>query len=120
MSGSVVLGSGVSPPFPPPSVAWRATIILSLLYWLSILDRFIIALMVDPIKHDLNITDLQFGIMQGLAFTITFSAFGVLAGALADRCNRRMVVCRSRCVVVGLKPSLEPRVNPCLARTLSC
>lgn len=92
MSGSVVLGSGVSPPFPPPSVAWRATIILSLLYWLSILDRFIIALMVDPIKHDLNITDLQFGIMQGLAFTITFSAFGVLAGALADRCNRRMVV----------------------------
>lgn len=85
-------GPAVSPPYPPSSVAWRATIILSLLYWLSILDRFIISLLVDPIKQDLLITDMQFGIMQGLAFTITFSIFGVLAGALADRCNRRLVV----------------------------
>lgn len=85
-------GSAALPPYPPSSVAWRATIILSLLYWLSILDRFIIALMVDPIKEDLHITDVQFGIMQGLAFTITFSVFGLFAGALADRWNRRKII----------------------------
>lgn len=79
-------------PYPPSSVAWRATLILSLLYWLSILDRFIIALMVDPIKKDLQITDLQFGLLQGLAFTLTFSIFGLIAGALADRFNRRWII----------------------------
>ncbi|GAB3115105.1 MFS transporter [Aestuariicella hydrocarbonica] len=88
--------SGMSPaqlsPYPAPSVAWRATIILSLLYWLSILDRFIIALLVDPIKRDLGLTDMQFGLLQGVAFTITFAAFGLLAGALADRFSRRWII----------------------------
>ncbi|WP_439135132.1 spinster family MFS transporter [Pseudomaricurvus sp.] len=79
-------------PYPAPSVAWRATLILSLLYWLSILDRFIIALMVDPIKNDLQITDLQFGLLQGLAFTFTYSIFGLIAGSLADRYSRRWII----------------------------
>src|SRR3546814_1927710 len=48
--------------------------------------------MVDPIKRDLGLTDLQFGILHGSAFAITFSVVGLLAGALADRYNRRWVI----------------------------
>ncbi len=81
-----------SAPYPSASVAWRATLILSFLYWLSILDRFIIALLVDPIKRDLDLTDVQFGMLQGLAFAITYSVFGLLAGVLADRFNRRRII----------------------------
>src|SRR3546814_12115563 len=66
--------------------------LLALLYWFSVLDRFIIGLMVDPIKRDLGLTDLQFGILHGSAFAITFSVVGLLAGALADRYNRRWVI----------------------------
>jgi MFS family permease len=81
-----------TPPYPPPAVGWYATTVLALLYWLSILDRFIISLLVDPIKRDMGITDVQFGLLHGFAFAITFALFGLAAGALADRLSRRKVV----------------------------
>ncbi len=79
-------------PYPPRAIAWYTTILLSVLYWLSILDRFIISLLVDPIQRDLGITDVQFGLLHGLAFAVTFSLFGLVAGALADRLSRRSVI----------------------------
>ena len=79
-------------PFPKASVSWYATIMLALLYWLSVLDRFIISLLVDPIRRDLGLTDVQFGILHGAAFALTFSVLGLLAGAAADRFNRRWVI----------------------------
>lgn len=78
--------------YPRPSVAWYATIVLAILYWLSILDRFIIALLVDPIKRDMGISDVQFGMLHGIAFAITFSVFGLFAGAFADRFSRRWII----------------------------
>lgn len=79
-------------PYPAASVGWYATILLAVLYWFSILDRFIISLLVDPIKNDLGISDIQFGMLHGFAFAITFSVFGLMAGALADRFSRRWVI----------------------------
>lgn len=79
-------------PYPPAAVGWYATIVLALLYWLSILDRFIIALLVDPIKRDMGISDVQFGLLHGFAFAVTFALFGIVAGALADRFSRRRVI----------------------------
>lgn len=81
-----------SPPFPAPAVGWYATILLALLYWLSILDRTILSLLIDPIKKDLGLTDVQMGMLHGLGFAITFSVFGLLAGSLADRFSRRWLV----------------------------
>jgi MFS family permease len=78
--------------YPPRSVGWYAVFVLALLYWVSILDRFIITLLVDPIKRDLGISDVQFGMLHGLAFALTFSLFGLLLGTLADRANRRWVI----------------------------
>lgn len=65
---------------------------LAVLYWLSVLDRYIISLLVDPIKKDLGITDVQFGLLQGLAFIGSFTLFGLIFGALADRVNRRKLM----------------------------
>jgi MFS family permease len=79
-------------PYPPASVGWYAAIVLAVLYWVSILDRFIIALVVDPIKRDLRLTDLQFSVLQGFAFTGTQLLFGLLFGALADRHSRRRLI----------------------------
>ena len=79
-------------PYPPASVGWYATVVLALLYWLSILDRFIISLLVDPIKRDMGISDVQFGLLHGFAFAVTFALFGLAAGALTDRVSRRRVI----------------------------
>jgi MFS family permease len=82
----------VHAPYPTPAVAWYATFILAFMYWVSILDRFVISLLVDPIKHDLGITDVQVGMLQGLAFALTFSVFGLILGTLADQLSRRWVI----------------------------
>src|ERR1700743_2876031 len=79
-------------PFPPPRVAWYATGILAVLIWLSVLDRFIISLLVGPIKHDLGITDVQFGILNGFVFTITYALLGLGVGVLADSRDRRWLI----------------------------
>jgi MFS family permease len=79
-------------PYPAAFIGWYSTILLAFLYWFSILDRFIISLLVDPIKNDLGISDLQFGLLNGFAFAFTFSVFGLAAGALADRYSRRWVI----------------------------
>lgn len=81
-----------APPFPPPAVGWYATIMLAFLYWLSVLDRFIISLLVGPIKEDLGLTDMQFSMLHGPAFTVTFTVCGLLFGAMADRTSRRRLV----------------------------
>jgi MFS family permease len=78
--------------YPSRAVAWYATIVLAFLYWLSILDRFIISLLVGPIQRDLGLTDVQFGLLHGFAFALTFAIFGLVAGVLADRVSRRWVI----------------------------
>jgi MFS family permease len=79
-------------PYPKPAVGWYATIMLACLYWLSVLDRLIISLLVDPIERDLGLTDKQFAMLQGLAFVVSFTVFGLVFGALADRVNRRKLI----------------------------
>ncbi len=78
--------------YPPPAVGWYATCVLAFLYWMSLLDRFIISLMIDPIKTDLGLSDVQFGILQGVAFVVSFTAFGFIFGALADWKDRRRLI----------------------------
>jgi MFS family permease len=78
--------------YPAPAIAWYATAVLAILYWVSILDRFIISLLVEPIKRDLGITDVQFSLLTGIAFAIAFAVFGFALGVLADRLVRRWVI----------------------------
>ncbi len=79
-------------PYPAPAVGWYATFVLALMFWMAVLDRFIIALLVDSIQKDLGITDTQFGLIQGFGFSFSFIVFGLLFGALADRKNRQKLI----------------------------
>ena len=79
-------------PYPAAAVGWYATVVLAFLYWLSILDRFIISLLVGPIKQDVGLTDVQFGMLQGIGFVGSFTLFGLVFGALTDRFNRRNLI----------------------------
>jgi MFS family permease len=78
--------------YPPRAVAWYATVVLAMMYWLSVLDRFIVSLLVGPIKADLGLSDTQFGLLNGFAFGLTFCLFGLIAGAISDRFSRRWVI----------------------------
>ena len=58
----------------------------------SLLDRSIMALLIEPIKADLDINDVQFGLLHGLAFALLYSVMGVPMGLLVDRFKRTRIV----------------------------
>ncbi|MET0308380.1 MAG: MFS transporter [Sphingomonas sp.] len=78
--------------FPAPATAWGVVVLLLLAYIVAVMDRQILSLLVQPIRHDLGITDTQLSLLQGFAFVITFTALGVFFGRIADRGNRRNLI----------------------------
>ena len=79
-------------PWPRPAYAWYVVAMLVIALSFAIVDRTIISLLVDPIKKDLHISDSQIGLLQGLAFAICYTTFGLLLGFVTDRSNRRAVL----------------------------
>lgn len=78
--------------YPCPRIAWYMVGILMLCYTLSYADRQILAFLVGPLKHDLDISDTEVGLLQGAAFALVYTFFGLPMGALADRLSRRNLV----------------------------
>lgn len=66
--------------------------ILVVAFVLSFIDRIVIALLVEPIKADLAISDFEIGLLQGLAFAIFYALLGIPIGRLADRISRRGII----------------------------
>ncbi|WP_202842567.1 MFS transporter [Luteimonas saliphila] len=78
--------------YPPPLTGWLTVAVLFLLYILSLTDRYIIALMVEPIKASLGLSDLQMSLLQGPAFALLFCLCAIPAGIALDRFSRRGVL----------------------------
>jgi MFS family permease len=72
--------------------AWYVIGVLMLAYGFAFLDRQILALMVEPIKRDLGISDFRMSLLLGLAFAIFYTVLGVPIARLADRSNRRNLI----------------------------
>lgn len=71
---------------------WWALSLLSALYVLSFVDRVILALLVSPLKADLQVTDVQLGLLFGPAFAVFYALVGLPVALLADRGNRRLII----------------------------
>ncbi|WP_238532494.1 MFS transporter [Novosphingobium pentaromativorans] len=72
--------------------AYFGLAILVILTILSYVDRTIILLLVEPIKADLGIDDVQFSLLTGLSFAMLYAVLGVPFGWLADRYSRRWII----------------------------
>lgn len=77
---------------PSSAAGSRAVVVLLLLYALSLIDRQILNLMVDPIRRDLGISQVQIGFLQGFAFATFYTLCGMPLGWAADRYNRRLLI----------------------------
>jgi predicted MFS family arabinose efflux permease len=75
-----------------PVRAWSGVAILWLFYVLALMDRGAIALMVGPIMHDLAITPVQMGVLQGFAFAALYTLAGLPLGWAVDRVSRRKLL----------------------------
>ena len=74
-------GSPTRPTYPPPGQAWGMVAVLTLAYILSYLDRYILGLLIEPIKADMNLTDGQIGLLLGLAFAVFYATMGLPLGS---------------------------------------
>ena len=78
--------------YPRPGAAWLTVAALFLLYILSLANRYIIALLVEPMKADLGLSDFQVSLLQGPAFALLFCLCAIPVGAGLDRFGRRQVL----------------------------
>lgn len=78
--------------YPSPVIAWWTVAVLFIAYLVSFVDRVLIGLLVEPIKADLNLTDTQFSLLQGLAFAVLYTVLGLPFGWLADRVSRKWLI----------------------------
>lgn len=67
-------------------------LILGIAYMLSFMDRQILSLMVEPIRRDFGISDLQVALLQGIAFAGLYAASSLPAAYFADRSNRTALI----------------------------
>ncbi|QNA85495.1 MFS transporter [Sphingomonas sp. So64.6b] len=69
--------------------SWWMVVYLTLLFVLSFIDRNVIRILIDPIRADLGIDDVQISLLVGLAFATLYSVSCIPFGYAADRTNRR-------------------------------
>jgi MFS family permease len=72
--------------------AYYVVVVLLLVYILAYFDRYILTLLIDPIKESMGLSDFQIGLLLGPAFSIFYVAAGIPLGWLADRSNRKWLL----------------------------
>ena len=65
---------------------------LTLMSAVAFMDRQILAVLIQPVKMEFGLSDLQIGLVTGLGFALTFGLLGVPLGRLADRRERRSLI----------------------------
>ena len=69
--------------------------LLWLTYTFSVLDRYVMGILVEPIKRDLGVSDAMMGFLSGTVFGLFYATLAIPVAMLADRSNRRNVVAAS-------------------------
>ncbi|WP_416066630.1 MFS transporter [Rhizobium sp. ZK1] len=75
-----------------PSRGSYTVAVLCLTLILSFIDRFVINLVVDPIRSELGLSDVEISLLQGAGFALIFALAALPAGRLADRVNRPRLI----------------------------
>lgn len=81
-----------------PSTPAYVLAVLTVVSFFNYLDRMVIAILVEPIKAELHLSDTQMGLVTGFAFAMVYATFGVPLARLADRRSRVTVM--SVCLAV--------------------
>jgi MFS family permease len=65
-----------------------ALAVMTAIYMVNLLDRFLMGLLLQPIKADLQLSDTQLGFLTGIAFGLFYATLGLPIARWADRGNR--------------------------------
>jgi MFS family permease len=71
---------------------WYVVWLLFGVYVLNFVDRQILTILMEPIRKEFNFSDMQLGLLGGLAFAVLYSTLGIPIARLADRKNRVTII----------------------------
>jgi MFS family permease len=66
--------------------------LLCLVYVVNFVDRQVLAILLQSIKEDLGLSDLQLGLLSGTAFGLFYATLGIPIARLADHYSRKGVI----------------------------
>lgn len=69
-------------------MASRVLAILLAVFAVNYMDRQILAILIEPIKAELGLTDTQAGVLYGFTFALFYSTLGIPIARIADRADR--------------------------------
>lgn len=69
-----------------------ALIVLLLAYILSFVDRNVMAVLIGPIRTQFDISDFQYSLLHGFAFSMFYIVLGLPIARLADHRNRKWII----------------------------
>jgi len=81
-----------------PAYPGYALTVLTTVYMFHLVDRYVIAMLSQPIAQDLHLNDTQIGVVTGIAFGVFYAVLGVPIARLADRRNRVNIIA----IAIGL------------------
>jgi MFS family permease len=86
----------VSPPF-HASESYRLYVVwlLCVVYLFNHVDRQILAILIQPIKTEFDLSDTDLGLLGGVAFALFYSTLGIPIARYADRGNRKNIIAAS-------------------------
>src|SRR5262247_406131 len=76
--------------------------LLLVVYVVNFLDRQVVAILLQAIKRDLDLSDTQLGAFSGIAFAALYSTLGIPIARFADRGVRRSIVALALFVWSGM------------------
>ncbi|MCP5144125.1 MAG: MFS transporter [Gammaproteobacteria bacterium] len=66
--------------------------VLFMAYVVSVVDRAILNILLEPIKSEFGLGDTELGLLGGIAFALFYAVLGVPVAMWADRGNRRNIL----------------------------
>jgi predicted MFS family arabinose efflux permease len=78
-----------------PAQRWGFLAILFLASASSFMDRYVMSVLIEPIKAEFKASDTMMGLLGGFAFAAFYATLGLPIARLADRGNRKVVISAS-------------------------
>lgn len=69
--------------------AWYTLGVLTVIYMLHSVDRSVMSIVIEPLKHEFKLSDSQIGLLTGLGYSLTYAIAAAPIGYMIDRTNRR-------------------------------
>jgi MFS family permease len=67
---------------------WYGLAVLTAIHLFAQMDRIALAILLEPIKAELDLSDQQLGLLSGIAFALFYAVLGLPLARIADRASR--------------------------------